>query len=173
MLKIIITVITSLIFLPFIVHSAEGPNRFRVYGSSTSASVSECSSESSASGGGYAVHYIFSKGLGLGISNSNLEAKCGTTSSKYDSGIMGDFSYTWGSTFTFTLGLGVGTAAKYNDEGGTYESNNNFVGFGYDFNGIEVLLGLRKITWKVKYIETEKEDSTEWGSTGIGIGYTF
>ena len=103
---------------------------------------------------------------------------------------MLDVSYSFGSDFTFTLGLGVGSSPSYDrsivDTAGLTDwkfaaesSSNSFLGLGYNFGGIEALFAMRsvntKIEQKVKLLGipiTTKAD-LGWSSMEIGIGFIF
>ena len=102
-----------------------------------------------------------------------------------------DIGYTFGSDFTFTLGLGVGSSpssdksfpgdATYKIEGKS--ASNTFLGLGYNFGSIEILLALRTIhttfdeSFTMSLFGSEftylAETIYDWQTTDIGIGFTF
>jgi len=169
------------------INAADDPSRLRLYyPASTSATVSDCST-CTVKAEGYSLHYVFGFGLGLGTSSSKAKVS-GDTSSEYsyDADSMLDLSYTFGSDFTFTLGYGVGSAKLSGQSGVTTtsgSSSNSLIGLGYNFDGIEILLGIRMVSANVKgtyqynfygtMIDVPFEVKPNWNTTDIGIGFTF
>ena len=170
-------------------------SRARLYiPASTSTTVSGCTTcELKVSG--YSARYIFGFGLGLGVTSSKASVSGDASANNsslsiadysYDSGPMIDISYTFGSDFTFTLGTGVGTSpttdvitsANVNLKGKS--AANSFLGLGYNFGSIEILLGMRSVNANLNQSYTHEyfgpvsyvADYT-WSSTDLGIGFTF
>jgi hypothetical protein len=191
MYKKLVTFLVFSLYAPLAAFSADDPSRARLYiPVSTGVSFTGCTTcEGKASG--YAGHYVFGFGLGLGVSSNKLSVS-GDPLGDYsiNTGPMLDVSYSFGSDFTFTIGLGVGSSPSYDrsivDTLGLTDwkfaaesSSNSFLGLGYNFGGIEALFAMRsintKIEQKVKLLGipiTTKAD-LGWGSMEIGIGYTF
>jgi hypothetical protein len=188
--KLVIFLIFSL-YTPLVAFSADDPSRARLYiPVSTGVSFEGCTTcEGKASG--YAGHYVFGFGLGLGVSSNKLSVS-GDPSGDYsiNTGPMLDVSYSFGSDFTFTVGVGVGSSPSYDrsiaDSSGLTDwefaaesSSNSLLGLGYNFGGIEALFAIRtlstKIEQKVKMIGIPISTKTDlgWSSMEIGIGYTF
>ena len=137
--------------------------------------------------------YVFGFGLGLGVASSkaSVSGDPDMPDYSYDSGPMIDIGYTFGSDFTFTLGLGVGSSpssdkslpgeATYKIEGKS--ASNTFLGLGYNFGSIEILLALRTIhttfdeSFTMSLLGMEfpylAETIYDWQTTDIGIGFTF
>ena len=180
--------------------SADDPSRARLYiPVSTQATVSGCATcEIKASG--YSARYVFGFGLGLGVTSSKASVSGNVSANNsslsiadysYDSGPMIDIGYTFGSDFTFTLGLGVGSSpssdksypgdATFKIEGKS--ASNTFLGLGYNFGSIEILLALRTIhttfdeSFTMSLFGSEftylAETIYDWQTTDIGIGFTF
>jgi hypothetical protein len=191
MYKILVTFLVFCLFAPLAAFSAENLSRARLYiPVSTGVSFEGCTT-CKGKGSGFAGHYVFGFGLGLGVSSSKLSLS-GDPSGDYSisTGPMMDVSYSFGSDFTFTIGLGVGGSASYdrtiadsallkNWKFKADSSSNTFLGLGYNFGGIEVLFAMRNINTK---IEQQAEllgtpvivkGDAEWSSTEIGVGYTF
>jgi len=171
------------------INAADDPSRFRLYyPASTSATVSDCST-CTVTAEGYSLHYVFGFGLGLGTSSSKAKVSGDTSSTSeysYDADSMLDLSYTFGSDFTFTLGYGVGSAKLSGHSSVTTtsgSSSNSLIGLGYNFDGIEILLGIRMVSANIKgtyqanlggtMIDFPLEVKTNWNTTDIGIGFTF
>ena len=168
------------------------PSRARLYiPVSTNATVSGCATcEAKASG--YAARYVFGFGLGLGVASSKLAISGDPDIADYslDTGPMMDIGYTFGSDFTFTFGLGVGSSptsdkfipdVNYKIEGAS--ASTSFFGLGYSFGSIEILLALRSssVSFDESYMMsffgremmTSWATEYEWQTTDIGIGFTF
>ena len=103
---------------------------------------------------------------------------------------MLDVSYSFGSDFTFTIGLGVGGSTSYdrtiadsaflkNWKFKADSSSNTFLGLGYNFGGIEALFAMRNINTKIEQqaellgIPVIVKGDMGWSSMEIGIGFTF
>ena len=191
MYKMLVTFLVFSLFAPLAAFSAENPSRARLYiPVSTGVSFEGCTT-CEGKGSGFAGHYVFGFGLGLGVSSNKLSVS-GDTSGDYSisTGPMLDVSYSFGSDFTFTIGLGVGGSPSYdrtiadsallkNWKFKADSSSNTFLGLGYNFGGIEALFAMRNINTK---IEQQAEllgtpvivkGDAEWSSTEIGFGYTF
>ena len=112
MYKKIVSYLVFSLFAPLVALGADDPSRARLYiPVSTNATVSGCATcEIKASG--YAARYVFGFGLGLGVASSKLAISGDPNSADYslDTGPMMDIGYTFGSDFTFTFGLGVGSS---------------------------------------------------------------
>lgn len=177
---------------PLPAFSADDPSRARLYiPVSTGVSFEGCPTcEGKASG--YAGHYVFGFGLGLGVSSNKLSVSGNPTMGDYSvsTGPMLDISYSFGSDFTFTIGLGVGSSPSADVSIADSElltdwtytaqsSSNSLLGLGYNFGGIEALFAIRSINVIIEQsvkmfgvpITTEAEQG--WSSMEIGIGYTF
>ena len=195
MYKKIISYLVFSLFAPLVALCAD-PSRARLYiPVSTQATVSGCATcEIKASG--YSARYVFGFGLGLGVASSKLSISGSPTSadSYIDTGPMMDIGYTFGSDFTFTLGLGVGSSPSSDQkipdsiiikdwkmEGKS--ASNTFLGLGYNFGSIEILLALRSssVSFDESYMMsfygremmTSWANEYEWQTTDIGIGFTF
>ena len=192
MYKKIISYLVFSLFAPLVALCAD-PSRARLYiPVSTQATVSGCAPcEIKASG--YSARYVFGFGLGLGVASSKASVSGNPVLADYslDSGPMIDIGYTFGSDFTFTLGLGVGSSpssdksfpgdATYKIEGKS--ASNTFLGLGYNFGSIEILLALRTIhttfdeSFTMSLLGREftylGETIYDWQTTDIGIGFTF
>ena len=191
MYKKLVTFLVFSLYAPLAAFSADDPSRARLYiPVSTNVTFEDCTTcEGKASG--YAAQYVFGFGLGLGLASSKATvtgspAEIGSDYS-YDSGPMIDIGYTFGSDFTFTLGLGVGSSpssdksfpgdATYKIEGKS--ASNTFLGLGYNFGSIEILLALRSVsaaydqTYTVLGIPSKSKITPSWSTTDIGIGFTF
>jgi hypothetical protein len=95
---------------------------------------------------------------------------------------MIDISYTFGSDFTFTLGAGVGSSPTTDVKMSEYvklegkSAANSFLGLGYNFGSIEVLLALRsaRASYDMTFGGTPiSQSEVSWLTTDIGIGFTF
>ena len=176
------------LFVPLVALGADDPSRARLYiPASTSSTVSGCTTcELKVSG--YSARYIFGFGLGLGVTSSkaSVSGDPDMPDYSYDSGPMIDIGYTFGSDFTFTLGLGVGSSPSsdiksslpdYKIEGKS--ASNTFLGLGYNLGSIEILLALRSVSatydqsFKFLGVPVKSEVSPSWSTTDIGIGFTF
>ena len=165
-------------------------SRARLYiPASTNAEVSGClTCEIKASG--YSARYIFGNGFGLGLASSKATVTGVGMTESYDSGPMIDFGYTFGSDFTFTLGIGVGSSPssdlKFADDGLNTDwklegksASNTFLGLGYNLGSIEILLALRSVSatydqsFKFLGVPVKSEFNPSWSTTDIGIGFTF
>ena len=189
--KLVIFLVFSF-WAPLAAFSADDPSRARLYiPVSTGVSFEGCPTcEGKASG--YAGHYVFGFGLGLGVSSNKLSVSGNPTMGDYSvsTGPMLDISYSFGSDFTFTIGLGVGSSPSAEVSIADSElltdwtytaqsSSNSLLGLGYNFGGIEALFAIRSINVKIEQsvkmfgvpITTEAEQG--WSSMEIGIGYTF
>ncbi len=191
MYKKIITFLVFSLFAPLAAFSADDSSRARLYiPASTGVSFSECTTcEGKASG--YAAHYVFGFGLGLGVSSNKLSVSGQPSGDySYDTGPMLDISYMFGSDFTFTVGVGVGgspsadrtiaDSALIKDwKFDAKSSSNSLLGIGYNFGGIEGLFALRSINIKLESTATvlgipiTTETDQGWASIEIGIGYAF
>ena len=158
---------------------------------STSATVSGCvTCEIKASG--YSARYVFGFGLGLGVASSKLAISGDPDNADYslDTGPMMDIGYTFGSDFTFTFGAGVGSSptsdkfisgVNYKIEGKS--ASTSFLGLGYSFGSIEILLALRNSSAKFDEsynisvlgmsFAASYVNEYQWQTTDIGIGFTF
>ena len=191
MYKKLVTFLVFSLSAPLAAFSADDPSRARLYiPVSTGISFTNCATcEAKASG--YAGHYVFGFGLGLGVSSNKISVS-GDSAGDYsiDTGPMLDVSYTFGSDFTFTLGLGAGSSPSYDrsvvdsallkDWKFTAESSSNsFLGLGYNFGGIEALFGMRNINTKIEQtvkligIPITTKADFKYSTMEIGIGYTF
>ena len=191
MYKKIISYLVFSLFAPLVALCAD-PSRARLYiPVSTQATVSGCATcEIKASG--YSARYVFGFGLGLGVASSKASVSGNPVLADYslDSGPMIDIGYTFGSDFTFTLGLGVGSSPSTDQkipdsiifkdwkmEGKS--ASNVFLGLGYNFGSIEILYMLRSVstTYDQSYtflgIPVKSESTPSWSTIDIGIGFTF
>ena len=157
-------------------------SRARVYiPASTDAQVSGCATcEIKASG--YSARYIFGNGFGLGLASSKATVTGVGITESYDSGPMIDFGYTFGSDWTFTVGYGIGSSPTYSglqSSGWKVEgksATNFFFGLGKSFGIYEILVKSSHVstTYDLTYNGTPVASSTPaWGTTDIGIGFTF
>ena len=114
MYKKLVTFLVFSLYAPLAAFSADDPSRARLYMPvSTGVSFSDCTT-CGGKASGYAARYVFGFGLGLGVASSKLALTGWPTSStsantidfSVDTGPMMDIGYTFGSDFTFTLGLG-------------------------------------------------------------------
>ena len=191
MYKKIVSYLVFSLFVPLVALCADDPSRARLYiPASTSATVSGCTTcELKVSG--YSARYIFGFGLGLGVTSSKASVSGDASANNsslsiadysYDSGPMIDISYTFGSDFTFTLGAGVGSSPTSDVKMSEYvklegkSAANSFLGLGYNFGSIEVLLALRSVS--ASYDMTFggipiSQANVSWLTTDIGIGFTF
>ena len=196
MYKKIVSYLVFSLFTPLVALCADDPSRARLYiPVSTNATVSGCATcEIKASG--YSARYVFGFGLGLGVASSKASVSGNPVLADYslDSGPMIDIGYTFGSDFTFTLGLGVGSSPSSDQkipdsiiikdwkmEGKS--ASNTFLGLGYNFGSIEILLALRTIhttfdeSFTMSLLGSEftylAETIYDWQTTDIGIGFTF
>ena len=189
MYKKLVTFLVFSLYAPLAAFSADDPSRARLYiPVSTNVTFEDCTTcEGKASG--YAAQYVFGFGLGLGVASSKatVSGDPDTADYSYDSGPMIDIGYTFGSDFTFTLGLGVGSSpssdksfpgdATYKIEGKS--ASNIFLGIGYNFGSIEILLALRSVSatydqsFKFLGVPMKSEVNPSWSTTDIGIGFTF
>jgi hypothetical protein len=191
MYKMLVTFLVFSLFAPLAAFSAENPSRARLYiPVSTGVSFEGCTT-CEGKGSGFAGHYVFGFGLGLGVSSNKLSVS-GDTSGDYSisTGPMLDVSYSFGSDFTFTIGLGVGGSPSYdrtiadsaflkNWKFKADSSSNTFLGLGYNFGGIEALFAMRNINTKIEQqaellgIPVIVKGDSGWSSMEIGIGFTF
>ena len=190
MYKKLATFMVFSLYAPLAAFSADDPSRARLYiPVSTGISFTNCATcEAKASG--YAGHYVFGFGLGLGVSSNKISVTSDSDDYSVDTGPMLDVSYTFGSDFTFTLGVGAGSSPSYDrsivdsaffkDWKFTAESSSNsFIGLGYNFGGIEALFGMRNITTKIEQsvkllsIPITTKADFKYSTMEIGIGYTF
>jgi hypothetical protein len=192
MYKKLVTFLVFSLYVPLVALGADDPSRARLYiPASTSTTVSGCTTcELKVSG--YAARYIFGFGLGLGVASSKLAISGDPKSADYslDTGPMMDIGYTFGSDFTFTFGLGVGSSptsdkfipdVNYKIEGTS--ALTSFFGLGYSFGSIEILLALRNSSAKFDEsynisvlgmsFAASYANEYQWQTTDIGIGFTF
>ena len=196
MYKKLVTFLVFSLYAPLAAFSADDPSRARLYiPASTNAEVSGCTTcEIKVSG--YSARYIFGFGLGLGVTSSKASVSGDASANNsslsiadysYDSGPMMDISYTFGSDFTFTVGYGVGSSptSDLNIPDDSYSkdwklegksASSSFLGLGYNFGSIEVLLALRSVS--ASYDMTFggipiSQANVSWLTTDIGIGFTF
>ena len=192
MYKKLVTFLVFSLYAPLAAFSADDPSRARLYiPVSTNATVSGCvTCEIKASG--YSARYVFGFGLGLGVASSKLAISGDPKSADYslDTGPMMDIGYTFGSDFTFTFGLGVGSSPtsdkfipdiNYKIEGKS--ASTSFFGLGYSFGSIEILLALRNSSAKFDEsynisvlgmsFAASYANEYQWQTTDIGIGFTF
>jgi hypothetical protein len=192
MYKKLVTFLVFSLYVPLVALGADDPSRARLYiPASTSTTVSGCTTcELKVSG--YAARYIFGFGLGLGVASSKLAISGDPKSADYslDTGPMMDIGYTFGSDFTFTFGLGVGSSptsdkfipdVNYKIEGTS--ALTSFFGLGYSFGSIEILLALRSssasfdesymMSFFGREMMTSWANEYAWQTTDIGIGFTF
>ena len=187
MSKKLVTFLVFSLYAPLAAFSADDPSRARLYiPVSTNVTFEDCTTcEGKASG--YAARYVFGFGLGLGVASSKLAISSPNTDFSLDTGPMMDIGYTFGSDFTFTLGLGVGSSpssdksypgdATYKIEGKS--ASNTFLGLGYNLGSIEILLALRSVsttfdqTSTILGIPFKYKVKSSWSTTDIGIGFTF
>ena len=161
-------------------------SRARLYiPASTNAEVSGCvTCEIKASG--YSARYVFGNGFGLGLASSKATvtgspAEIGSDYS-YDSGPMIDIGYTFGSNWTFTVGYGIGSSPTSDvPTSGTLKlegksATNFFFGLGKSFGIYEILVKSSHVNASYDITlggtPVSKGDSS-WGTTDIGIGFTF
>jgi len=192
MCKKLVTFLVFSLYAPLAAFSADDPSRARLYiPVSTNATVTGCATcEIKASG--YSARYVFGFGLGLGVASSkaSVSGDPDMPDYSYDSGPMIDIGYTFGSDFTFTLGIGVGSSPssdlKFADSGLSTDwklegksASNTFLGLGYNLGSIEILLALRSVSatydqsFKFLGVPVKSEVSPSWSTTDIGIGFTF
>ena len=192
MYKKLVTFLVFSLYAPLAAFSADDPSRARLYiPVSTGVSFEGCTTcEGKASG--YSARYVFGFGLGLGVASSKLAISGDPDTAGYslDTGPMMDIGYTFGSDFTFTFGLGVGSSptsdkfipdVNYKIEGTS--ALTSFFGLGYSFGSIEILLALRSssVSFDESYMMsffgremmTSWANEYEWQTTDIGIGFTF
>ena len=190
MYKILVTFFVFSLYVPLAAFSAENPSRARLYiPVSTEFSFEGCPAcEGKASS--FAGHYVFGFGLGLGVSSSKGTISGDLSDYSISTGPMLDVSYSFGSDFTFTIGLGVSGSPSYdrtvadstqlkNWKFKADSSSNTFLGLGYNFGGIEALFAMRSINTKIEQ-EVEMlgvpviiKGDAGWASMEIGVGYTF
>ena len=155
MYKKLVTFLVFSLYAPLAAFSADDPSRARLYiPVSTTVTFEDCTTcEGKASG--YAAQYVFGFGLGLGVASSKLAISSPNTDFSLDTGPMMDIGYTFGSDFTFTLGVGAGgsptsdkfiSGVNYKIEGKS--ASTSFLGLGYSFGSIEILLALRQSSAK-------------------------
>mgnify|MGYP001809205886 FL=1 len=192
MYKKLVTFLVFSLYAPLAAFSADDPSRARLYMPvSANVTFKNCTTcEAKASG--YAARYVFGFGLGLGVASSKLAISGDPDIADYslDTGPMMDIGYTFGSDFTFTFGLGVGSSptsdkfipdVNYKIEGTS--ALTSFFGLGYSFGSIEILLALRSssASFDESYMMSffGREMMTSWANeyerqtTDIGIGFTF
>ena len=192
MYKKLVTFLVFSLYAPLAAFSADDPSRARLYMPvSANVTFKNCTTcEAKASG--YAARYVFGFGLGLGVASSKLAISGDPKSADYslDTGPMMDIGYTFGSDFTFTFGLGVGSSptsdkfipdVNYKIEGTS--ALTSFFGLGYSFGSIEILLALRSssasfdesymMSFFGREMMTSWANEYEWQTTDIGIGFTF
>ena len=110
MYKKLVTFLVFSLYAPLAAFSADDPSRARLYiPVSTGVSFSDCTT-CGGKASGYAARYVFGFGLGLGVASSKLAISSPNTNFSLDTGPMMDIGYTFGSDFTFTFGLGVGSS---------------------------------------------------------------
>jgi hypothetical protein len=196
MYKKLVTFLVFGLYAPLAAFSADDPSRARLYiPVATSTTVSGCTT-CGVKASGYALDYVFGFGLGLGVASSKLAltgwptSSTSTTDFSIDTGPMMDIGYTFGSDFTFTLGVGVGSSptsdkfisgVNYKIEGKS--ASTSFLGLGYSFGSIEILLALRSssasfdesymMSFFGREMMTSWANEYEWQTTDIGIGFTF
>ena len=173
------------------INAADDPSRLRIYSPiSASATIESCET-CTVTAEGSSLHYVFGFGLGLGISNSKLNIAGSNPDYSVQANSMIDVSYTFGSDFTFTLGYGSGGGIEVDGISGlvvtSSSSSNSLIGLGYNFGGIELLLGMRSVTATYQYDlsytylvggslvsgTVSNEITSSWNTTDIGIGFTF
>ena len=192
MYKKLVTFLVFSLYAPLAAFSADDPSRARLYMPvSANVTFKNCTTcEAKASG--YAARYVFGFGLGLGVASSKLAISGDPDTADYslDTGPMMDIGYTFGSDFTFTFGLGVGSSptsdkfipdVNYKIEGTS--ALTSFFGLGYSFGSIEILLALRSssasfdesymMSFFGREMMTSWANEYEWQTTDIGIGFTF
>ena len=192
MYKKLVTFLVFSLYAPLAAFSADDPSRARLYMPvSANVTFKNCTTcEAKASG--YAARYVFGFGLGLGVASSKLAISGDPDIADYslDTGPMMDIGYTFGSDFTFTFGLGVGSSptsdkfipdVNYKIEGTS--ALTSFFGLGYSFGSIEILLALRNssasfdesytMSFFGREMMTSWANEYEWQTTDIGIGFTF
>ena len=192
MYKKLVTFLVFSLYAPLAAFSADDPSRARLYMPvSANVTFKNCTTcEAKASG--YAARYVFGFGLGLGVASSKLAISGDPKSADYslDTGPMMDIGYTFGSDFTFTFGLGVGSSptsdkfipdVNYKIEGTS--ALTSFFGLGYSFGSIEILLALRSssasfdesymMSFFGREMMTSWANEYQWQTTDIGIGFTF
>ncbi len=190
MYKKITSYLVLSLFVPLV--TLADSSRARLYiPASTNAEVSGCvTCEIKASG--YSARYVFGFGLGLGVASSKLAISGDPDIADYslDTGPMMDIGYTFGSDFTFTFGLGVGSSptsdkfipdVNYKIEGTS--ASTSFSGLGYSFGSIEIILALRSssasfdesymMSFYGREMMTSWANKYKWQTTDIGIGFTF
>jgi hypothetical protein len=192
MYKKLVTFLVFSLYAPLAAFSADDPSRARLYMPvSANVTFKNCTTcEAKASG--YAARYVFGFGLGLGVASSKLAISGDPDIADYslDTGPMMDIGYTFGSDFTFTFGLGVGSSptsdkfipdVNYKIEGTS--ALTSFFGLGYSFGSIEILLALRSssasfdesymMSFFGREMMTSWANEYAWQTTDIGIGFTF
>ena len=192
MYKKLVTFLVFSLYAPLAAFSADDPSRARLYiPVSTGVSFSDCTT-CGGKASGYAARYVFGFGLGLGVASSKLAISGDPDIADYslDTGPMMDIGYTFGSDFTFTFGLGVGSSptsdkfipdVNYKIEGTS--ASTSFFGLGYSFGSIEILLALRNSSAKFDEsynisvlgmsFAASYANEYQWQTTDIGIGFTF
>ena len=184
MYKKLVTFLVFSLYAPLAAFSADDPSRARLYMPvSANVTFKNCTTcEAKASG--YAARYVFGFGLGLGLASSKLAISGDPDTADYslDTGPMMDIGYTFGSDFTFTLGAGVGSSPTTDVKMSEYvklegkSAANSFLGLGYNFGSIEVLLALRSVSASYDMIFGGipiSQADVSWLTTDIGIGFTF
>ena len=192
MYKKLVTFLVFSLYAPLAAFSADDPSRARLYMPvSANVTFTNCTTcEAKASG--YAARYVFGFGLGLGVASSKLAISGDPDIADYslDTGPMMDIGYTFGSDFTFTLGVGAGgsptsdkfiSGVNYKIEGKS--ASTSFFGLGYSFGSIEILLALRNSSAKFDEsynisvlgmsFAASYANEYQWQTTDIGIGFTF
>ena len=192
MYKKLVTFLVFSLYAPLAAFSADDPSRARLYMPvSANVTFKNCTTcEAKASG--YAARYVFGFGLGLGVASSKLAISGDPDIADYslDTGPMMDIGYTFGSDFTFTLGVGAGgsptsdkfiSGVNYKIEGKS--ASTSFLGLGYSFGSIEILLALRNSSAKFDEsynisvlgmsFAASYANEYQWQTTDIGIGFTF
>ena len=190
MYKKLVTFLVFSLYAPLAAFSADDPSRARLYiPVSTNVTFEDCTTcEGKASG--YAADYVFGFGLGLGVASSKIAISSPTADFYLDTGPMLDIGYTFGSDFTFTLGVGAGSSPKsdkfisgvnYKIEGKS--TSTSFLGLGYNIGSIEILLAMRNVSatfdesynisvFGMSFAGAYTNEHT-WQTTDIGIGFTF
>jgi hypothetical protein len=138
---------------------------------------------------GYSLHYVSSMGLGAGLTSAAVEIGTTTTSADFL-----DISYTFGETFTTQVAYQYPYGGKLEDSTNSVLKYKSISGqafslsFGYDFGGLEGLIGFMSESTKQKWggtmiftaangqtipISTEGEYERDQLVTSVGVGFTF
>lgn len=185
--KLIIGLLAGALLIPGLASAAE-KSRVRLtlplsasYTSQTTSSQSETSSNFKASSSGFGLHYIMAMGLGLGYTSSDLRLKADTAANSQNRVASSlDISYTFGSTLSGTVGMGMVIGGDWKSDVYTFTDKKIggtaiILGGAYAFGAFEVGMNYRmnSYTHKGKIGTASYDYKTNYSEMQLSLGYLF